>query len=324
MLRLFRQITFRVFVIIGLSVVLCNGLSRAAQKSLPSLYFSRDLILYRMPLGCASLLDACATTGQQLTTGLYSIPVALWSPDGKTLAVHLRDSWAIYPASCLPDLTACKATHLDPTINDARITWGPDGSLIAYLDSTDTLLTIITRGCWDGSPPAKCVQRSIPVTDPPVVGQESWSADGQAMVFVNRMSSGFVLLDLSCLDDPAGCDRALKPLGSPNVPVAWPSLSPDGKMLLYHADTSGQDYHQALFMMNIETGETQPITFRDGSSFYPDWTRDEHYIVYSGYATPRSLELNLYVVDWTRGITATVLHRPRQNFALPVWGTADQ
>lgn len=297
------------------------GLTRAAQPPMPPVLYSKNLALYLTQVGCSSLLDHCSAEGTNVLEGLYTIPVASWSPDGNFIAVHLFDHWAIYPASCLPDLADCKAMPLDTYINDARLTWGPDGSLVAYIDSTGSQLTLMTRGCWDGGPSSACLRRDVPISAVSgIVGQQDWSADGSVMAFVDRQLNGFVILDLACLDDPAGCVNGFHYLPAPYYPVAWSSLSADGTKLLYHADTSGQGYHEALFLMDTHTGEAHAITHRDGASLYPDWSSDERYIVFNGYASARGLELNLYVMDYERGLTILLLSEPGHNLNLPAWG----
>jgi Tol biopolymer transport system component len=312
--------SLRFGLISALLTVVWVAVTRAAQPPMPRLLYTKNSALYAAYPGCASLLDNCSSEGDQLLNGLYSLPVAAFSPDGYSLAVHLSEHWAIYRSDCLLAKSGCKPVLLDPTINDARIAWGPNGSLLAYLDSSDTELTLMTRGCWDDNAPAGCVRRTESLTAFTLFGQQTWSADGHAMAFVSRSASAFVMLDLSCLDDQSGCNGYLHVVPSEHYPVGWPSLSPDGRKLLYEADTSGQGIHQTLFILDIPNRITHPITFRDGASFHAAWSSDARYVAFSGYATPRSTDLNLYIIDLERGLTALLMHEPGQNLDYPVWG----
>lgn len=308
----------------ALAVVVTSGwmgFARASQKALPILLYSENFTLYRVRAGCASLLQACTIEGERVVDTLYSIPVTVASSDGRQIAVHLSEQWGIYDSVCLLEQTECQPRLLDPKVEDTRIAWGPDGSLIAYVDNSGTVMHLLTRGCWELEA-GRCLRQIVSMSEKGRLGQISWSADGQRMIFVDGQSARFALFDMKCLDDSTGCAAYYHIIRGNYPSIALPSLSTDGTQALFHADTSRVGIGEQLFILDTETGETRQITFRSGASLHPAWSADRRYVAYVGFATPESGDLELFVMDLQRGLTTPLLHHEGRNIDYPTWGIA--
>jgi Tol biopolymer transport system component len=252
-----------------------------------------------------------------LLQGLNMHSVAQWSPDGAFVAVYLSESWAIYPAACLLENRQCIPWRLDPAANDTRIAWGPEGTTLGYItDSNSATMKILTRGCWDDATEG-CFERIVPVASKGVLRQPAWSADGSRFVFLGLQPRGLFILDAACLDSPAGCIDQMQYVRVNMWPVYWPSLSADGKHLLYFAETG--DGVEQLYRTDIESGAVQQISFRAGGGSVPAWSSDGRFIAFAGFQSRSGGDLSIYLFDAERRLTALAIHQARQDFAFPAW-----
>jgi dipeptidyl aminopeptidase/acylaminoacyl peptidase len=253
---------------------------------------------------------------RRLLDGLYSFPVAQWSPDGETIAVHLENQWLLYPARCLLRGETCQPAPLDPELFDVRVAWGPDGSTIAYLPgSTGDRLRIRSRGCWQGKADA-CFTQDVQLTSFQHYLQPAWSPDGRWMAFFG-LNQGLFVQDMNCLPD--ACLNKARPVSvDTRIMHYWPSFSPDGQKLLYYIAPNGQLEH--IWMVDINSLQTEQLTFGDGDHFMPAWTRDGHYIAYIRHdGQPNTWGIGL--LDTARNLHVRALVVPYQQvFSALEWG----
>lgn len=317
----------RLSALVGCVTLIWAAAARATQTPLPDLFYSKNLALYGAQIECGFLIESCSIKGRHLLDGLYSFPATTISPDGQYMAVHLNDRWGVYRVTCLWEKPDCQPLWTNALANVARMAWGPDGSVIAYLDAAANALGLFSSGCWNGSLPESCFQSRVSLSDANRLTQPDWSGNGHYLLFIDISPNSFVLLDLSCLDDPAGCDNPgyqehLDPFPGPSATLGWPSISQDGSLILYMSDTSGQGNDEQLFVLDKDKRVNQQLTFRHGASVQADWSSDERYIVFAGFASPRSGDLSIYVMDYERRLTALALHEEGQDLGQPAWGVA--
>ena len=300
------------------------GLNHAGQSTFPPILFgdTGSFQLYIMNPGCPSLWESCQHKEQFLLDGLYSLPVAEWSPNGRSIAVHLNDGWMIYPADCLLARKTCEAVPVKPAGQAERVAWGPDGTTLASYDTSLKVSTIQSSGCWQGD--RKCLEISITLSDNYSLTEMAWSADGNLMAFSDYARRVLVWLDTACFDKPEGCvgDSHLISVGA--NPISWPSFSADGRSVLLMTDTSINGTSQQLFIVDLESGAQQQITFRAGIAEYPDWSVDGRYVLFSGFATPHSGDLELYLLDLQRQITVPIMQQEGRDLAFASWGYRPQ
>ncbi len=296
------------------------GLVRLAQSPLPLLLYtnSHSLSLYAHPVNC-SLFSFCPDE-YRIFDGLNLSSVAIPSPDGAYIAIYETEIWAIYPLNCLLNLETCSSFKLDEAI-DNRIAWGPDGTTLAYMaDPARSLMHVLTRGCWDGSPSHTCLVTHVDVMPGGVMRQPDWRSDGRQMIFVGLQPAGLFVLDTACLAIPETCPVLLAKLQVEGWPLFWPGFSPDGTNLLY-GQTTAANVDQ-LFMLDITTGVSHQFTFRSGGAYVPDWSADGRYITFAGFANPSNGDSQIYLLDGAHNLTVRAAHRRGDDLTFPVWMSA--
>jgi Tol biopolymer transport system component len=297
-----------ILLIIGFASLLAvDAVAHSGPPLPPLLYTNRHQELWLWQIGEAP---------RKLLDRLYSFPVAQWSPNGETIAVHLEDGWELYPARCLLRGETCPSATLDPELYDVRVAWGPDGSTIAYLPgSKGDTLRIQSRGCWQGEADA-CFSQDIRLTSFQHFMQMAWSPDGRWMAFFG-INQGLFVLDMNCL--PNACLNKARPVSvDTRMMHYWPSFSPDGLRLLYYIAPNVQPEH--VWMVDINSLQTTQLTFDNGDHFMPAWSRDGHYIAYIDHARQTDT-WGIGLLDTTRNIHVRSLVMPYQElFSAVEWG----
>lgn len=295
--------------------ILLAGLARAWQPPLPALLYSNSYQLHLFETNCADWLAVCSDRDRLLLEGLDTFSVAQWSPDGAFIAVKMVDGWMIYRADCVLNGQTCRPVRLDSRATDIRLAWGPDGAALAYMvDSLGGALRILTRGCWDGSPPSACVEHVVPIASL-VTRLPDWSEDGSLLTFVS-VTFDIYTVDMACLDAAEGCEDAMSPIVADPAGELWPSLSTDGTQVVYTSRAPG--LAEQLFLTNLKSGERRQLTFGQADSTMPDWTADR-YVAYAGFAEAGNRSMNIYVLDLQRGITVALVRNPERDM-YPNWG----
>jgi len=129
----------------------------------------------------------------------------------------------------------------------------PDGSAIAYttFDARARMQRVVSR-----SPTLTGEPRILsPGKDP------SFSADGEWIIFSAQLKREWTIWRIR----PDGTGRAS--LGRGGFDEARPSLSPDGRLFVYVADTK---VHQRLYLRRID-GSGDRILLADGDGDRPVW-----------------------------------------------------
>lgn len=291
------------------------GLARELQSPLPPLLYSNNHRLHLFQTNCAHWLAVCSDRDRLLLEGLDTFSVAQWSPDGAFIAVKMAGGWMIYQAECVLNGQTCRPVPLDSRAMDIRLAWGPDGSALAYMpDPLGGAVRILTRGCWDGSPPSACLERIIPLASL-ATRLPDWSQDGSLLAFVS-VTFDIYVVDMTCLDSAGGCAGAAVPIVTDPANQLWPSVSTNGTQLIYSSRASGLD--EQLFLTDLKSGERRQLTFRQADSTMPDWTADR-YVTYAGFLRPGDGNMNIYVLDLLRGITVALVRHPERDM-YPNWG----
>src|SRR5690349_8881084 len=103
MFRFLCRLSLGLLLVATVVMISWVGLGRGIQPAFAPILYSEtsNLQLYTATLGCPSFWAGCKRSERFLLDGLYSLPVAEWSPNGNYIAVHLSDGWMIYPTDCL-------------------------------------------------------------------------------------------------------------------------------------------------------------------------------------------------------------------------------
>jgi len=319
--RFFSGLAVRFWLVLGIIIPAWNIIIHVAQPPLPRLFFGNigTQALYMWTADCPSPLETCQRE-RMVLEGLNLHPVAQPSPDGEYIAVYMAEAWMIYPADCLLGDQDCTPIPLDATANDTRVAWGPDGSTIAYMTSvSNTTMKIRTKGCWDGSPARACLTYTVQLASDGVLRQPTWSANGERLAFLGLQPRGLFVLDAACLSEPASCIDQLQLVEVSLSPAYWPSLSADGGELLFFAETPYSLELEQVYRVQIQSGAVEQISFQRGGGSVPSWSSDERYIAYAGFHNRSSGDLEIYILDRDRQITALAIHHPGQDLTYPAW-----
>src|SRR5690349_13142723 len=120
MFRIFYRFVLYLLLSISIVVVAFVGIQRGLQTAYPPILYSEttNFTLYSMSIGCGSFWKVCQPGEQLLLEGMYSFPVAEWSPNGRYIAVHSNDGWLIYPTECLFVLKTCQPVPIKEALQD--------------------------------------------------------------------------------------------------------------------------------------------------------------------------------------------------------------
>ena len=257
-------------------------------------------------------------------------PVA-WSPDGSRLYYQFARYEFAGPedgiGSSHGGLAATDAAGSEPEEWDLSTLWchgpgegfpcqpndriavSPDGTRLAYAvqegeSSTIVILNIArgqisrlesTRTQNPGFGPEGTVIEEPCASDASQGYNElpSWSPDGTRLVFARQVIgprvNGFCQSTIFTVNVDGSDLRRLVP---PDVPAVFPSWSPDGSTILFHAGTPAPTGD--IYSVRPDGTGLQALT-SDGVSFWPHWTRDGR-VVFIRELTPDTRGV-LWVMD---------------------------
>lgn len=242
--------------------------------------------------------------GQNMRNALNSsepiISVA-WSPDGQKIAyVSFEDRKPIVYVHELA--TGRRIVLSNERGNNSAPSWAPDGKSLAISLSKDGN-TQIYRVNADGSNLRRLTQGNTIDTEP------QFSPDGKFIYFTSDRGGNPQIYRMGA-DGERGEPARRITFKQPYV--TSPRISPDGKFLAYIGGTGGGF---KLFLMNLVTGDTTPMT---DTSFdeSPSFAANGRYILYSTQVGGKKV-LAAVSVD---GYVKQILSVPGSDVRQPSWG----
>lgn len=227
------------------------------------------------------------------------------SPTGKRVVVEARGEIFTIPAEKgdVRNLSnSSGSAERDPA-------WSPDGKFISYFSdkSGEYKLVIETQ---DGLTPP----REIALLNPTHYYTASWSPDSKKLLYSDTNLKVWVLDVASGQAKVVGNDPWMVPTRTLN-----PVWSPDSKWVAY-ASRLKSLYH-AIFVSNVETGETKQVTDGLADSVWPAWDASGKYLWFFASTDfglkSQWLDMTSYDHDENFGLYFAVLKKGEPSPLLP-------
>jgi tricorn protease len=184
------------------------------------------------------------------------------SPTGKRVAVEARGEIFTVPAEKgdVRDLShSSGSAERDPA-------WSPDGKHVSYFSDKSGEYRLVIEAQDGLTPP-----REIVLENPTHYYTPSWSPDSKKIAFTDTNLKVWVLDVESGRTKVVGNDPWMVPQRTLN-----PVWSPDSKWIAYSSRLKSL-YH-AIFISNVETGETRQVTDGLADATWPAWDAGGKYL----------------------------------------------
>ncbi len=184
------------------------------------------------------------------------------SPTGKRVVVEARGEIFTIPAEKgdVRNLTRSSASaERDPA-------WSPDGKFVSYFSDKSGEYRLMLEAQDGLTPP-----REITLQNPTHYYTPSWSPDSKKLLFTDTKLNVWVLDVATGQAKVVGNDPWMVPQRTLN-----PSWSPDSRWVAYASRL--KSLYRAIFVSNVETGETKQVTDGMADAMFPVWDASGKYL----------------------------------------------
>ena len=184
------------------------------------------------------------------------------SPTGKRVLVEARGEIFTIPAEKGDTRNLTKSSgsaERDPA-------WSPDGKFISYFSDRSGEYRLYVESQDGLAPP-----REIALNKPTHYYTASWSPDSKKLLFTDTNLKAWVVDVTTGTQKLVGNDPWMVPQRTMN-----PVWSPDSKWVAYAAHL--QSLYKAIFISNVETGETKQVTDGLADCTWPAWDASGKYL----------------------------------------------
>ncbi|HEY0764434.1 MAG TPA: PDZ domain-containing protein [Pyrinomonadaceae bacterium] len=227
------------------------------------------------------------------------------SPTGKRVVVEARGEIFTIPADKgdVRNLTNSSASaERDPA-------WSPDGKFVSYFSDKSGEYKLVIEAQDGLTPP-----REIALAKPTHYYTPSWSPDSKKLLFTDTNLKVWVLDVASGQAKIVGEDPWMVPQRTLN-----PSWSPDSKWVAYSSRL--RSLYHAIFVSNVETGETKQITDGLADAVWPAWDASGKYLWFLASTDfglrSQWLDMTSYDHETTFGLYFAVLRKSDASPLLP-------
>ena len=300
-------------------------------------------------MGMASLSDLgkgrYSRPEHEIGPGIWSGPTYKWSPDGKTIAIHVVDRRQMrkvpfpnylaaetspnevrrsYPGDPneirrvgLLDAENGNIVYLDlpdPSANQIiDFNWSPKGALLVDTASDNAVerkLFVVAPGESEPREIWRGVRESRMYTS----FGSNWHPDGQQVVFLSDMGDRYGLYTI----DPSTSKSSQQLMTDTSYDVlSAPEITSDA---LFYAGNGVNPYEQHVYRLNISGGEPEQVTRIAGRNVgYPSPNGQNLVFLHSNDTSPPEL----YVVSRQGGNAKRVTHSPLPAFSESTWVGAE-
>jgi tricorn protease len=227
------------------------------------------------------------------------------SPTGKRVVVEARGEIFTIPADKgdVRNLTnSSSSAERDPA-------WSPDGKFVSYFSDKSGEYKLVIEA-QDGL----AAPREITLAKPTRYYTPSWSPDSKKILFTDTNLKVWVLDVASEQAKIVGQDPWMVPQRTLN-----PAWSPDSKWVAYSSRLRSM-YH-AIFVSNVETGESKQITDGLADAVWPTWDASGKYLWFLASTDfglrSQWLDMTSYDRETTFGLYFAVLRKTDPSPLLP-------
>jgi tricorn protease len=227
------------------------------------------------------------------------------SPTGKRVVIEARGEIFTVPAEKgdVRNLTnSSSSAERDPA-------WSPDGKYVSYFSDRSGEYRLMIES-QDGLTPA----REIVLENPTHYYTASWSPDSKKLMFTDTKLNVWVLDVASGKAKVVGNDPWMVPQRTLN-----PVWSPDSKWVAYSSRL--RSLFHAVFVSNLETGETRQVTDGLADAVWPAWDASGKYLWFLASTDfglrSQWLDMTSYDRDVTFGLYVAVLKKGEPSPLLP-------
>jgi tricorn protease len=184
------------------------------------------------------------------------------SPTGRRVVVEARGEIFTIPAEKgdVRNLTnSSGSAERDPA-------WSPDGKFVSYFSDKSGEYRLMIEAQDGLTPP-----REITLANPTRYYTPSWSPDSKKIVYTDTNLKVWVLDVASGQAKVLGSDPWMVPQRTLN-----PVWSPDSKWVAYSSRL--RSLYHAIFISNVETGETKQVTDGLADAVWPAWDASGKYL----------------------------------------------
>src|SRR5215210_5060899 len=227
------------------------------------------------------------------------------SPTGKRIVVEARGEIFTIPADKgdVRNLTnSSGSAERDPA-------WSPDGKFVSYFSDKSGEYKLVIEAQDGLTPP-----REITLAKPTHYYTPSWSPDSKKLLFTDTNLKVWVL-DLATEQAKiVGQDPWMVPARTIN-----PVWSPDSKWVAYSSRL--RSLYHAIFVSNVETGESKQITDGLADAVWPTWDASGKYLWFLASTDfglrSQWLDMTSYDHETNFGLYFAVLHKSDSSPLLP-------
>jgi tricorn protease len=227
------------------------------------------------------------------------------SPTGKRVAVEARGEVFTIPAE-KGDVR--NLSHSSGSA-DRDPAWSPDGKFVSYFSDKSGEYKLVIES-QDGLKPA----REIALANPTHYYTPSWSPDSKKIVYTDTNLHVLVLDVATGQAKIVGNDPWMVPQRTLN-----PVWSPDSKWVAYSSRL--RSLYHAIFVSNVETGETKQVTDGLADAVWPAWDASGKYLWFFASTDlglrSQWLDMTSYDHDENFGLYLAVLKKGEPSPLLP-------
>ena len=227
------------------------------------------------------------------------------SPTGRRVVVEARGEIFTIPAEKgdIRNLTNSSGSA------EREPAWSPDGKWVSYFSDKSGEYKLVLESQDGLAPP-----REIAIANPKHYYTPSWSPDSKKMLFSDTDLKVWVLDVASGQAKVVGRDPWMVPQRTLN-----PVWSPDSKWVAYASRLN--TLYRAIFVSNVETGETRQVTDGLADAMFPAWDASGKYLWFLASTNfglgSQWLDMTSYDREETFGLYFAVLKKGEPSPLLP-------